>query len=70
MGKQAYKLDLPICWKIYDVFHVSLLEHSIKRKKQVNELQELKPKLKVREDVEYKVEVIKDNIVYTTETIG
>ena len=32
VGKQAYKLDLPTKWKIYDVFYVSLLEQNTKRK--------------------------------------
>ncbi len=26
VGKQAYKLELPKKWRIYDIFHVSLLE--------------------------------------------
>ena len=26
VGKQAYKLKLPRKWKIYDIFHVSLLK--------------------------------------------
>ena len=37
MGKQAYKLELPKKWRIYDVFHVSLLEQNITRKEQVDE---------------------------------
>ncbi len=32
VGKQAYKLKLPIKWKIHDVFHVSLLEQDTTRK--------------------------------------
>ncbi len=31
--KQTYKLELSMKWRIYDVFHVSLLEQDIKRKR-------------------------------------
>lgn len=36
VGKQAYKLQLPKNWKIYDVFHVSLLEQDTIRKRWVD----------------------------------
>ncbi len=32
LGKQAYKLELPTKWKIYNVFHVSLLKQDTTRK--------------------------------------
>ena len=35
--KQAYKLELPRKWKIYDVFYVSLLEQNTTRKGWVDE---------------------------------
>lgn len=31
MSKQAYKIALPSKWRIYDVFHISLLEQKITR---------------------------------------
>lgn len=36
MKKQVYKLELSKNEKIYDVFHISLLEHDITRKRRVN----------------------------------
>ena len=38
VGKQAYKLELPKKWRIYDVFHVSLLEQDTTKKGQVNDM--------------------------------
>ncbi len=32
VGKQAYKLELPMKWKIHDIFYVSLLEQFTIRK--------------------------------------
>lgn len=45
---------------------MSLLKHNITKKKQNNKLLELelKPKLNIREDNKYKVEAIKDTVVY------
>ena len=37
VGSQAYKLELPKRWRIYAVFHVSLLEQDITRKGRVDE---------------------------------
>lgn len=46
---------------------MSLLEQNITRKKQVNELLELEPKLNIAKNKEYKIETTKDSIVYTSE---
>lgn len=35
---QADKLKLPKKWKIYNVFHILLLEHNITKKKRVDEI--------------------------------
>ena len=59
--KQAYKLELPRKWKIYDVFHVSLLEQDITRKGQVDK--EFKMELKASNDIEYEMEAIWDSAV-------
>ena len=34
--KQAYKLKLPMKWKIHNIFHISLLEQDITRTKQID----------------------------------
>ncbi len=36
VGKQAYKLELSVKWKIHDVFYMSLLEQDITRKGRVD----------------------------------
>ena len=41
IGKQIYKLELPMKWRIYDVFHMSLLEQDMTRKEQHNNAVEL-----------------------------
>ena len=65
MGKQAYKLELPRKWRIYDVFHVSLLEQDITRKKRVEKV----PELDAGDDSkEYEVEAIRDSAVYVNES--
>lgn len=61
--KQAYKLELPRKWRIYNVFHMSLLEQDITKKKQVeNNLIQLEFKAGTNE--EYKIEGIRDSAVY------
>ena len=61
--KQAYKLELPKKWKIYGVFHVSLLEQEITKKERVdNKVPELDASNE--HSKEYKVETIWDNGVY------
>ena len=64
ISKQAYKLKLPKKWKIYNVFHVSLLEQDTKRKEQVKKLPELDTG---NNSKEYKVEAIWDSAVYIKE---
>ena len=66
--KQAYKLELSKNWRIYDVFHLSLLEQNTTKKGQVDK--------KVRQiefdagdhSKEYKVEAIWNNAVYARES--
>ncbi len=36
VGKQAYKLELPKEWRIYDVFHMLLLEQNSTRKRRMD----------------------------------
>ena len=68
IGKQAYKRKLPRKWKIYDVFHVSLLEQDTTRKGWVDEnATELDAG---NEGSEYKVEAICNSAVYTRESAG
>ena len=64
VGKQAYKLDLLTKWRIYDIFHVSLLEQKTTRKGQMNELfLEPEPKFNAGDNKEYKVEAIIDSVI-------
>lgn len=49
---------------------MSLLEQDTIKKRQVNESLKLEPKLNVRDDIDYEVEVIKDIAVYATEAIS
>ncbi len=60
VGKQAYKIDLPKKWKIYDVFHISLLEQDIIKKRLVETAIELDK----GDSKEYEVEAIRDSEVY------
>ena len=62
-----YKLELLIKWKIHNVFHISLLEQDITRKKQADKtLPEPKKNLEfeVRDNKKYKVKAIIDSAVY------
>ena len=63
VGKQAYKLELLRKWRIYNVFHVSLLEKDTTRKRRVNKnnVTELNAG---NDSGEYKLEVIQDSAVY------
>ena len=66
VGKQAYKLDYPKKWKIYNGFYVSLLEQDTIRKGREFSVPEFKP----GNDKEYKVEAIQDSAVYAKEVDG
>ena len=71
VGKQAYKLELPRKWRIYDVFHVSLLEQDTTRKGRVDKNATELAKLDAGEDSgEYEVEAICDSAVYARESVG
>ena len=62
IGKQAYKLELPRNWKIYDIFYISLLEQDITKKGREFLVPEFEPG---NNDKMYKVEAIQDSVVYT-----
>ena len=65
--KQVYKLELSKKWRIYDVFHVLLLEQDTTRKRQVYEenVEELDAGDNSRE---YKMEAIWESAVYARES--
>ena len=67
--KQAYKIELSRKWRIYDVFHMSLLEQDTTRKGRVDENATELTELDAsdNEGGEYKVEAIYDSAVYARE---
>ncbi len=69
VGKQVYKLELSTRWKIYDIFHVLLLEQDITKKGQVNNdiLPESEKKFEAGDKKKYKVKAIINNVVYNKE---
>ena len=67
VGKQAYKLKQPKKWRIYNVFHVSLLEQNTTNKGQVNDMQ-LDFEFEAGNGKEYKVDGIRDSVVYVRES--
>ncbi len=62
--KQAYKLELPKKWRIYDVFHVSLLEQDTTKKGRVETAIELDE----GDSEEYNVKAIRNSKVYAKES--
>ena len=69
--KQAYKLDLPIKWKIHDFLQVSLLKQDTMRKGRMNELfPEPEPEFNTGDNKEYKVEAIINSAVYAKKAEG
>ncbi len=68
LRKQVYKLELFNKREIHDVFYKSLLEQNIIRKGRINEeLPKLKKEFEARDNKEYEVEAIINNIVYGKE---
>ena len=68
VGKQVYKLELSRKWRIWDVFHVSLLEQDTTRKGQVDEeVRQMEFDAGDDESGEYEVEAIRDSAVYARE---
>ncbi len=62
-----YKLELPTKWKIYDIFHMSLLEQDITRRGQVDKAlpeSEKDLEFEAEGDKEYEVKVIINSEVY------
>ena len=61
--KQVYKLELSAKWRIYVIFHVSLLECDIIKKGRKFSM----PEFDKDDNKEYKVEAIQDSTVYVKE---
>ena len=69
IGSQAYKLELLKWWRIYDVFHISLLEQDITKKGQVDKKTVEQLEFEVgSNNKDYKVEGICDSAVYAKES--
>ena len=67
VGKQAYKLELLKKWRIYNIFHVLLLEQDTTRKEQVDEnITELE--FNAGNSKKYKVKVIENSMLYAMES--
>ena len=64
LSKQAYKLELLKKQRLHNIFHVSLLEKDITRKKRVKKVWELDAS---NDSKKYKIEVIWDKIIYINE---
>ena len=69
VGKQAYKLKLPAKWRIHPVFHMSLLERDITRKKAVDQKIANQLELEEGEQPEQEVDSIIDSMVFAEEAI-
>ena len=67
VSKQAYKLELPKKWRIYNVFHVSLLEQDITKKGHMNDTL-LIFEFKAGDDKKYEVDGIWDSAIYAKES--
>ena len=65
VGKQVYKLELLKKWRLYDVFHISLLEQNTTKKERVKKVLKLDGG---NNSKEYKVEAILDSAVYANES--
>ena len=66
--KQAYKLELYRKWRIYDVFHISLLKQDTTRKRRVDKNDMAELDADDNESGEYKVEAIQNSAVYARES--
>ena len=67
VGKQAYKLELSKRWRMYNIFHLSLLEQETTRKVRVDK-RVTKLELKAGNSEEYEIAAICDSIVYASKS--
>ena len=67
--KQAYKLEFPRKWKIYNVFYILLLKQDTTRKRRVNKNATELVKLNAGKDSgKYELEAIWNNVVYARQS--
>ncbi len=69
VGKRAYKFKLPFKWRIYSVFHVSLLERVVTRKEAVDLKIADQVKFEEGKQLEQKVDSVIDSMVFVEEAI-
>ena len=67
VGKQAYKLKLPKKWRIYNIFHILLLEQGTTKKGQMNDTQ-LNFEYEAGDNKKYEYNGIWDSAVYAKES--
>lgn len=70
LEKQAYNLELLKKWRIYDVFHVSLLKQETTKKEQVDETTSWLEFENDNNEKKYKVKAICDSMIYIKESKG
>ena len=69
VGKQAYKLKLPVKWQIYPVLQVLLLERDVIRREVVDQKIADQLEFEERKQLEQKLDLIKDSMVFAEEAV-
>lgn len=69
VGKKAYRLKLPTKWRIYHLFHVSLLETDVTRREVVDQKIADQLEFEEGEQPEQEIDSIMDSMVFAEEAI-